>query len=114
LPLFGLLQAVGIASWALAPRHPSYSSLAALTALEHLTSGMATAALFTASMERCRPQHAATDYTLQASLIVLGTGVAAALSGFPAQALGYPAHFALCAALTLLPAALAFFQAKKA
>jgi len=56
---------------------------------EHLASGMATAALFTVMMHECRPEHAGTDYTVQASLVVVATGGAAAVSGFSAQALGY-------------------------
>lgn len=60
---------------------------------------MATAALFTVMMEACRPEHAGTDYTVQASLVVIATGLAAAVSGFSAQALGYAGHFVLSAAL---------------
>ncbi|MFY0580934.1 hypothetical protein ACN28S_47835 [Cystobacter fuscus] len=67
--------------------------------MEHLTSGMATAALFTGMMGLCRAEHAASDYTVQASLVVMATGGAAAVSGFSAQALGYARHFTLAAAL---------------
>ena len=42
---------------------------------EHLASGMATAALFTAMMDACADGSAATDYTVQASVVVLATGV---------------------------------------
>jgi MFS transporter, PAT family, beta-lactamase induction signal transducer AmpG len=51
-------------------------------------------------MERCRPEHAGTDYTVQASVVVIATGAAAAASGFSAQALGYSGHFLLAAALS--------------
>lgn len=68
---------------------------------EHLASGMATAALFTMMMDATRPHAAGTNYTAQASVVVLATGIASALSGFSAQKFGYPAHFGLAAALCL-------------
>jgi predicted MFS family arabinose efflux permease len=69
---------------------------------EHLCSGMATAALFTAMMGACRSDRPATDYTVQASVVVIFQGVGSALSGVSAQFLGYGAHFALAAALAAL------------
>ncbi|PTL75388.1 MFS transporter [Vitiosangium sp. GDMCC 1.1324] len=100
LLVFGTLQAGAVLLYAMAAR--GASSLPLLTLIcgvEHLTSGMATAALFTVMMELCRPEHAASDYTVQASLVVMATGTAAAVSGFSAQALGYAWHFTLAAAL---------------
>jgi len=100
LLLFGTLQAGAVLLYALAAR--GASSLTVLTlvcGVEHLTSGMATAALFTGMMDLCRAEHAASDYTVQASLVVMATGGAAAASGFSAQALGYAWHFTLAAAL---------------
>jgi predicted MFS family arabinose efflux permease len=73
----------------------------AVSVAEHLTTGMATVALFTAMMDRCRPGHEGTDYTVQASVVVIATGAASASSGFIAERLGYPLHFALAAALSL-------------
>ncbi|MDC0747305.1 MFS transporter [Polyangium mundeleinium] len=100
---FGALQALGVLLYALVAWRPvSISTLAVVCGLEHLTSGMATASLFTAMMEACRPEHAAADYTVQASVVVAATGVAAAASGFSAGALGYAAHFALAAGLAAL------------
>jgi PAT family beta-lactamase induction signal transducer AmpG len=100
LLLFGATQAGAVLLYALAARGPaSLSLLTAVCAVEHVASGMATAAVFTAMMDACRPEHAATDYTVQASLVVLATGAAAAVSGFSAAALGYSTHFALSAAL---------------
>ncbi len=98
----GLAQSLGLASWVLAaqPQVP-VASLGAFVALEHLTSGMATAALFTAMMDRTDRQSAASHYTLQASLVVVGSGLAAALSGWSARHLGYAGHFGLCALLGL-------------
>ncbi|MBU8899900.1 MFS transporter [Corallococcus sp. M34] len=106
LLLFGTTQAVAVGLYAaVAWRGAPLPLLTAACGLEHLASGMATAALFTAMMDVCRPDHAATDYTVQASLVVVATGGAAALSGFGAQAFGYPIHFLLAAGLCALAAA---------
>ncbi|MCE9667810.1 MFS transporter [Myxococcus stipitatus] len=100
LVVFGGIQAAAVLLYALVASGPASRPLLALAcAVEHVASGMATATLFTAMMDRCRPDHAATDYTVQASLVVLATGAAAALSGFSAQALGYAGHFLLSALL---------------
>lgn len=100
LLVFGTLQAGAVLLYALAARGAaSFSLLLFVCGVEHLTSGMATAALFTVMMDICRPEHAASDYTVQASLVVMATGGAAAVSGFSAQALGYAWHFTLAAAL---------------
>ena len=102
LLVFGTLQAGAVLLYALATRSTSLPLLTFVCGVEHLTSGMATAALFTVMMEPCRPEHAASDYTVQASLVVLATGAAAAASGFSAQALGYAWHFTLSAAVCAL------------
>lgn len=102
LVVFGALQALAIGSFALAAIAPSTAMFYAVTLAEHLTSAMATAALFTAMMDFSRPSDAGTDYTVQASLVVIATGLAAALSGVSAGALGYPAHFVLAAAISIL------------
>ncbi|QRK14200.1 MFS transporter [Archangium violaceum] len=100
LLVFGVLQAGAVLLYALAAHGAnSLPVLAVVCGVEHLTSGMATAALFTVMMDICRPEHAASDYTVQASLVVLATGGAAAVSGFSAQTLGYAWHFTLAAAL---------------
>jgi hypothetical protein len=69
---------------------------------EHFFGSMATAAIFTLMMDACRPGRAATDYTLQACVVVIATGVASAFSGFSADALGYAGHFVATAVLSLL------------
>ena len=71
--------------------------LYALLAYEHFAGGMATAALFTAMMDHTAPQTAATDYTVQASLVLAAGGLFGLPSGWVAGALGYPLHFALSA-----------------
>lgn len=106
--LFGAAQALAVAAYALpawtfvpgAP--PDRALLYALCSLEHFISGMATVALFTLMMDAARPQTAGTDYTVQASLVVLGTGLAATLSGLSAGAWGYAAHFLVGAGLCVL------------
>ncbi|MBZ4416775.1 MFS transporter [Myxococcus sp. RHSTA-1-4] len=117
LLLFGAIQAGAVLLYALAARGgpASLPMLTLVCAVEHVASGMATAAVFTAMMDACRPEHAATDYTVQASLVVIATGGAAAVSGFSAKALGYSGHFALSAALCVagtLYAALTFHPSR--
>lgn len=103
LALFALLQALSVAGYGLAARLPkSLPAYYALCGLEHLCSGLATAALFTAMMDVSRPETGATDYTVQACVVVVASGLCATLSGFSARALGYPGHFALCTLLCLL------------
>jgi RhtX/FptX family siderophore transporter len=97
---FGVLQAATVLLYALAAAtQPSLPVLTLICGIEHLAGGMATATLFTLMMEACRPEHAASDYTVQASIVVWASLLSAAVSGFSAQALGYAAHFALSAAL---------------
>ncbi|MCA9560557.1 MAG: MFS transporter, partial [Myxococcales bacterium] len=48
------------------------------------------------------PDHAATDYTVQASVVVVAAGVAGALSGYLAKALGFVGHFTATTGLSLL------------
>lgn len=44
-------------------------------------------------MDWSRIEHAATDYTTQACAVVVATGLASAVSGLSAEALGYTGHF---------------------
>lgn len=101
LALFGLAQALSVAGYAWLAQRPTMamSDLYAVAALEHLTGGMATVALFTVMMDACRPERAGTDYTLQACAVVAATGLAASGGGFLAQALGYTRFFILSALL---------------
>lgn len=109
---FGVAQAVSVAAYALAARGVStvgpppdtplltLNEIYVLAGLEHFSGGMATAALFTAMMDACRVEHAGTDYTLQASAVVIATGVAQGASGFVAQSLGYAPFFLLSAVVS--------------
>jgi len=97
---FGAFQAFTVASYALlAYAKPERSALYALSGLEHFAGGMATAALFTCMMDWSRDHASGSDYTVQASAVVIATGAAGAVSGFSAQALGYVGHFSLAALL---------------
>ncbi|MBK8259209.1 MAG: MFS transporter [Polyangiaceae bacterium] len=102
LLLFGLLQALTVAGYAyLATHQPSRVELYTLCGAEYFAGGMATAALFTTMMDWCSKENSATDYTVQASAVVIATGGAGALAGVSAQRLGYLTHFWLSAALAL-------------
>jgi PAT family beta-lactamase induction signal transducer AmpG len=102
LLVFGAAQAMTVLGYAyLAAGQLSRGPLYAVCAAEHFAGGMATAALFTCMMDWCSREAAATDYTVQASAVVIATGAAGALSGFSAQHLGFAGHFALAAALCL-------------
>lgn len=104
----GLLQAAAVAAYMVPASGLGGSAALAITStLEHLIGGMATVALFTMMMDACGTAEAATEYTLQASVVVIATGVAATLSGFVARPLGYTAHFGLGAVLSLLGVAMA-------
>jgi RhtX/FptX family siderophore transporter len=102
LSLFALLQAIAVAGYAvLALSKPGQVPLYAVCAAEHFAGGMATAALFTCMMDWCSPDAGATDYTVQASTVVIATAAASAVAGFSAQALGYFGHFCLATVLAL-------------
>ena len=94
-----LVQMAGLAVWVVPALEPNIIPLEVAVVAEHLASGMATASIFSAMMDRTGRQQAATEYTLQASVVVVGQGLGAVLSGFSAGALGYAGHFALCAGL---------------
>ncbi len=100
---FGLGQSAALGSYVwLARSTPTLATLYLVIGLEHFLAGMATAALFTAMMDQCRPGHEGTDYTLMASIVALASGGAALISGFIAERLGYPLHFLLAACVSAL------------
>ncbi len=105
--VLGVIQAIAVFGYFLLGIGVlSMDQLAALCATEYFTGGMATAAIFTAMMDMCRPQSAATDYTLQASLVVVATNISGILSGLVAANWGYNANFAVSALLSLTGAIL--------
>lgn len=67
--------------------------VALATAIDNGVSGMATVTLFAAMMDKCRKGHAASDYSIQASFVVISQTVASATSGLSAEYFGYQNHF---------------------
>ena len=72
------------------------------TILEGVIGTMATVALFTLMMDASDPEHAGTDYTLFASVVVLVGGIANFCSAAIADAFGYTLTFTIATALALL------------
>ncbi|MCF6194611.1 MAG: MFS transporter [Kangiellaceae bacterium] len=102
LLIFGIIQAFAVATWAIIPMGiVSKPVIYLLSALEHFTGGLATAALFTAMMDHCRKQCAGSDYTIQACIVVTMTILASTLSGISATEIGYQWHFILAGILSL-------------
>ena len=100
---FGVLQALGLAGYLLVVGGlQGLYALAAIVYFEQFADGLSTVALFTIMMDRCRPQSPGTDYSLQASLQVFVTGIAALCGGVFADHFGYAAVFTAAASLTLL------------
>jgi MFS transporter, PAT family, beta-lactamase induction signal transducer AmpG len=104
---FGLLSALCLLGYALVSDRVGFRGFALLTILEHFSGGMATVALFSSMMSHCRPGHEGSDYTVQASLVVLTTGAGSALSGFGAETLGYAGLFWMASLLAAAGAVLA-------
>jgi PAT family beta-lactamase induction signal transducer AmpG len=111
---FGVLQALGIAAYAtLSWRHDQglavdLDLIYAINAFEHFVSGMAMTALLTAVMDLSRPHHAASDFTVQVSVLAIFGGSFYLAAGFVAESLGYTGYFLLSgfiAMILLLPAA---------
>lgn len=92
----GLAHAALMAGYALGSAD-AHGLLVVMLVLEHFTGSMATVALFTAMMDASDARTGATDYTVQASVVVVATAVGSAASGFFASALGYPRFFVLSA-----------------
>lgn len=116
LGAWGLAAAAGVAGYASLASSGVAGGLAlwGVVLVEHLASGMATAALFTVMMDACREEHESSDYTLQASAVVIASGVAAAASGFVAEAIGYGGLLWCASALGVLGAAGAVAGARRA
>ena len=101
---FGALQILGQGAYAALALGPGNNDLALWGAVlfEHFTGGLATAALFTMMMDRCRQQSAGTDYTVMASAVVLTVGAGQVASGFIAEAAGYGGVFLIAALIAAL------------
>lgn len=107
LEVFAALQALTVGLWAYVAAVPTPAGWTTAVVAEHFFSAMATTGLFAAMMGACRPGRAASDYTVQASMVVVAQGVSALVSGVSADALGYVGHFVLATvgALLVIPAA---------
>jgi MFS transporter, PAT family, beta-lactamase induction signal transducer AmpG len=92
----GLVHAALMAGYALASTE-AHGLLSTMLVLEHFTGSMATVALFTVMMDASDPRTGATDYTVQASVVVWATALGSASSGFLATALGYGPFFVAAA-----------------
>ncbi|MEZ4449328.1 MAG: MFS transporter [Nannocystaceae bacterium] len=105
--LFGVLQAIAVSAYALATLGPlDIPLLYGLCMVEHFVGGMATASLFTLMMDACGRGMEGSEYTFQASVVVLATGATSALAGYSASRLGYTWHFlisGIACVVTLLP-----------
>ncbi len=105
---FGFLQAVTVAAYALLSwRHDQgvpvdIMLVSGINALEHFASGMAMAALLTAVMDLSRPEHAASDFTVQVSILAIFGGSFYMAAGITAELLGFTGYFLLSGAIALL------------
>lgn len=93
MTLLYIIPAIGISSLPV---------LYAVSITVNAVQSMAYTALLSAMMDKCEPTTAATDYTLQVSVVYLGGIAASVLSGAIANAMGYTFMFLISAALSLL------------
>lgn len=103
LAIFGVLQAAAVAGFVyLAYGSPERSDYYLVITAEHFTTGLGTTSLFTAMMDWCRPERAGTDYTVQASAVVVATSLANVASGLLAQSFGYGPTFIVAVVVCLV------------
>ena len=103
LVIFGFVQVFAVGLYVLpAMQIGGEASLYLAIIADSVFGGALTVALFTAMMDVCRPATEATDYTIQACVIVLLVGASSAFSGYLVNALGYRDHFILTAGLALV------------
>ncbi|MEL6441871.1 MAG: MFS transporter [Cyanobacteria bacterium J06621_8] len=103
LIIFGTLMAVAIAFWTLPIL--GFTSLPILYLVStglHFTYSMACVPMFAIAMNYSRQGNAGFDYTLQMTIVFIGSLIAGGFSGFIAEALGYLATFAIASSLCLV------------
>ena len=108
LIVFGILMAVAIALWIFPTI--GFTSLPVLYLVAtglHFTYSMACIPMFAIAMDNSRQGNAGFDYTLQATIIFIGSMVAGSFSGFIAEAFSYFGAFAIAALLCLFGVLLA-------
>ncbi|TAE55096.1 MAG: MFS transporter [Nostocales cyanobacterium] len=81
--------------------------------LVNSTQSMAYTALLSAMMDKCEKSTAATDYTIQVSVMFLGGIAATVLSGMLASIMGYAFIFIMSAAVSLFSVFLIFLMMKE-
>lgn len=117
LLMFGVLQTAGIASYALfANGYLSLDAIMAVALFEQAADGMSTVALFALMMGHCRQGHEGSDYTLQACIQVVISGVLGAISGFVVKFTDYTTLYiaaAVLGMLSLLPVLIYFSSLSK-
>ena len=103
LIVFGILMAVAIAIWTLPTL--GFASLPVLYLVStglHFTYSMACVPMFAIAMDNSRQGNAGFDYTLQVTIIFIGSLLAGSFSGFIAEAFGYISAFAIASCLCIL------------
>ena len=98
---FAVLQSITFFGWAWLADNPHTGLVWAMAIAEQCADGLATVALFTVMMDHCRAGHEGSDYTLQASMMLMAAGLFTLSSGFSAVYFGYALHFTLAAILAL-------------
>ena len=100
---FGLLQAIGLAAWALVPMGwNSDESVLGIAIFEQMADATSTVALFAGMMGFCRAGHEGSDYTVQMSLFMVASGTLGLAGGVIAEWLGAPLFFLTMAGLAML------------
>lgn len=100
---FGMLQAIGLAGWALVPLGwNSEQAVLGIAVFEQVADAMSTVALFAGMMGFCRAGHEGSDYTLQMSLFMVASGTLGLGGGIIAEQLGAPLFFLAMGCLALL------------
>ena len=103
LIVFGLLMSLAIALWILpALGFTSPPLLYLIAAGLHFSYSMACVPMFAMAMDNSRRGNAGYDYTLQVTIIFVGSMLAGAGSGFIAESFGYLGAFAIASCLSLL------------
>jgi MFS family permease len=99
----GVAQALAFGLYVAASLHVGGVSLLwTATIVEGVVGTMATVALFTLMMDASDPEHAGTDYTVFACIVVLVNAVANFCSAAIADRFGYAPAFTIGAVLALL------------
>ena len=102
---FGIFQAVAVGAYLPMTVGPIDENLLyVVCAADHFLGGMATVALFTAMMDVCRVESGGTDYTVQASAVVISAGSSHVAAGWAAEIFGYDGNILIGTTLSLMGA----------